>query len=41
MDCAAVVGAGHQLKAIGDSTAAGEGQAQGAGEVHPASWATQ
>ena len=29
---------GHQLKAIGDSTAAGGGRAQGGGGIHPASW---
>ena len=39
--CAAVVGVGHQLKAIGDSTAAGGERAQGAGGVHPASWGSQ
>ena len=32
---------GHQLKAIGDSTAAGGGRAQGAGGVHPANWGSQ
>ena len=39
--CAAVVGVGSQLKAMGDSTAAGRGRALGAGEVHPASWGSQ
>ena len=32
---------GHQLKAIGDSTAAGGMRAQGAGGVHPASWGSR
>ena len=41
MDYAAVVGVGHQLKAMGDSTAAGGERAQGAGGVHPASWGSQ
>ena len=35
------VGVGHQLKAMGDSTAAGEARAQGADGVHPASWRSQ
>ena len=39
--CAAVVGVGHQLKAMGDSNAAGGARAQGAGRVHPASWGSQ
>ena len=39
--CAAVVGVGHQLNAMGDSTAAGGGRAQRAGGVHPASWGSQ
>ena len=39
--CAAVVGVGHQLKAMDDSTAAGGVRAHGAGGVHPASWASQ
>ena len=39
--CAAVVGVGHQLKAMGDSTVAAGGRAQGAGGVHPASWVSQ
>ena len=36
--CAAAVGVGHQLKAMGDSTAAGGGRAQGADGVHPTGW---
>ena len=40
-DCAAVVSVGHQLKAMGDSTAAGGVRAQGAGGVNPASWGSQ
>ena len=37
----AAIGVGHQLKAMGDSTAAGGTRAQGAGGVHPASWRSQ
>ena len=40
-NCSALVGVGHQLKAMGDSTAARGGRAQGAGGVHPASWGSQ
>ena len=36
-----MVGVEHQLKAVGDSTAAGGARAQGAGGVHPASWGSQ
>ena len=32
---------GHQLKEMGDSTAAGRGRAQGAGGVHPVSSGSQ
>ena len=39
--CAAVAGVVYQLKAMADSTAAGGARAQGAGGVHPASWARQ
>ena len=39
--CAAVFGVGHQLKAMGHSTAAGGARAQGVGGVHPASWGSQ
>ena len=39
--CAIVLGVGHQLKAMVDSTAAGGGRAQRAGGVHLASWRSQ
>ena len=38
---AAVVGVGHHVKAMGDSTAAGGAQVEGAGGIHPASWGSE
>ena len=32
---------GHQLKAMGDSTAAGGGRTQSASRVHPGSWGSE